>query len=374
MSPKQKCLFIIGTRPEAIKLAPLVKVMAGSSKWQPLVCVTGQHREMLDQVLTFFQIKPLYRLHIMRPRQTLFTSTADILQKLDSVLHKAVPDYVLVQGDTTTALAGALAGYYRKIPVVHIEAGLRSGDKYAPYPEELNRSLISRLADYHFAPTKTAAANLQREGITQNVFVTGNTVIDALLLGLQVIKKNPAVYAQRFAFLTPDKKIILVTGHRRESFGKQFENICLALRDIVRQHKNAQIVYPVHLNPAVQRPVRRILKNVPDIHLLEPLSYPQLLWLLNKSYLVLTDSGGLQEEAPSLGKPVLVLRNITERPEGIKSGNARLVGTERARIVQNVQELLTDKRGYRRMAKSANPYGDGLACGKILKALQKIAA
>jgi len=288
------------------------------------------------------------------------------------VVSKSRPDYIVVQGDTATALCGALTGYYHQIPVIHIEAGLRSGDKYAPYPEELNRRLISHLADYHFAPTKSAVENLKKEGITKNVFVTGNTVIDALFLGLKIIKKNPQIYARRFACLDKNKKIILVTGHRRESFGEQFENICLALRDIAEKHSDVQIVYPAHLNPNVQKPVYAILRNFKNIHLLKPLSYPEFIWLLNKTYLVLTDSGGVQEEAPSLGKPALVLRNVTERREGIQAGNAKLVGTKRSVILKAVEKLLTEKTVYNKMTKAANPYGDGKAGKKILKVMGRL--
>jgi UDP-N-acetylglucosamine 2-epimerase (non-hydrolysing) len=276
-----------------------------------------------------------------------------------------------VQGDTTSALAGALAGYYRKIPVIHIEAGLRSGDKLSPYPEELNRKLISHLADYHFAPTLAAAANLKREGITKNIFVTGNTVIDALFLGLEKIREKPVIYEKYFSFLDRDKKIILVTGHRRESFGRQLENICTAIKDLAGQNRDAQIVYPVHLNPQVQKPVLKILKNVPNVYLLKPLAYPYLLWLLEKCYFVLTDSGGLQEEAPSLGKPALVMREITERLEGIKAGNAVLVGTDRKNIVRQAEKLLTEPKTYKKMAGAKNPYGDGKASQKILKILAR---
>ncbi|GBR73015.1 UDP-N-acetylglucosamine 2-epimerase [Candidatus Termititenax aidoneus] len=360
---------MLGTRPEAIKLAPLIRTMAQTAGFQPVVCATGQHKEMLAQALKFFQIKPQFNLKIMRRNQTLSGLTARLLSKLDKVINKSRPDCLMVQGDTTTALAGALAGYYHKIPVAHVEAGLRSGDKHAPYPEELNRILISRLADYHFAPTQAAAANLKKEGVTKNILVSGNTVLDALFWSLRKIKENPRTYEKYFAFLAKNKKIILVTGHRRESFGRQFENICLALRDLARRNKDAQIVYPVHLNPQVQKPVAKILKKIPNVHLLKPLAYPYLLWLLDKCYLALTDSGGLQEEAPSLGKPVLVLRKVTERLEGLKTGGAQLVGTDRKNIVRQVEKLLTNKKAYKKMASAGNPYGDGRAVFKILNAL-----
>jgi UDP-N-acetylglucosamine 2-epimerase (non-hydrolysing) len=297
--------------------------------------------------------------------------TARLLSKLDATLTKAAPDYIVVQGDTTTAFCGALAGYYKKIPVAHIEAGLRSGVKFSPYPEELNRILAGYLADYHVAPTKAAAANLRQENIAKNIHVVGNTVIDALFLGLRIIKKNPKPYAKYFAFLDKNKKIILVTGHRRESFGRQFEEICSALREIARQNPDAQIVYPVHLNPYVQKPAWKILRGAPNIYLLKPLAYPYLLWLLDKCYFVLTDSGGLQEEAPSLNKPVLVLRQVTERLEGLKAGGAKLVGTDRKNIVRAVQKLLTDPRAYSKMSRAGNPYGDGKASGRIISVFKR---
>ncbi|MDR1452547.1 MAG: UDP-N-acetylglucosamine 2-epimerase (non-hydrolyzing), partial [Candidatus Margulisbacteria bacterium] len=366
---QKKFLFVLGTRPEAIKLAPLIRAMTQTADFQPLVCATGQHKEMLTQALRFFQIRPQFDLKIMRRDQTLSGLTARLLSKLDRVIDKAQPDYIVVQGDTTSALAGALAGYYHKIPVAHVEAGLRSGAKYSPYPEELNRKLIGHLADYHFAPTKTAADNLRQENITKNIYTVGNTVVDALFLGLDIIKKNPEPYAKYFAFLDQQKKIILVTGHRRESFGRQFENICSALRDIARQHRDVQIVYPVHLNPHVRRPVFETLGKEKNIHLLKPLAYPYLLWLLEKCFFVLTDSGGLQEEAPSLGKPTLVMRQVTERLEGIQAGNAVLIGTERKNIVRQAQRLLTEQKTYKKMASAKNPYGDGRAVFKILKVL-----
>jgi UDP-N-acetylglucosamine 2-epimerase (non-hydrolysing) len=366
---QKKFLFILGTRPEAIKLAPLIKAMARTAGFQPLVCATGQHRQMLDQALKFFQIKPQFNLKIMRRNQTLSGLTARLLSKLDATLTKAAPDYIVVQGDTTTAFCGALAGYYKKIPVAHIEAGLRSGAKFSPYPEELNRILAGHLADYHFAPTKTAADNLRQENIAKNIHIVGNTVIDALFLGLRIIKKNPRPYEKYFAFLDKNKKIILVTGHRRESFGRQFEEICYALREIARQNPDAQIVYPVHLNPHVQRPARKILQDAPNIYLLKPLAYPYLLWLLEKCYFVLTDSGGLQEEAPSLNKPALVLRQVTERLEGLKAGGSKLVGTDRENIIRAAQKLLTDQKIYKKMASAKNPYGNGKASEKILKIL-----
>lgn len=365
-----KCLFIFGTRPEAIKMAPLILELKKSPElFDVSVCVTGQHRNMLDQVLSFFQIKPDYDLNLMKPNQTLFDITADVLKELKPILEKVNPHLVFVQGDTTTAFSAALSSYYSKIPIVHIEAGLRSQNKYSPYPEEINRVLIGHLADYHFAPTPRAQENLFAENIRKNVFVVGNTVIDALFLGLKIIEeKGQKEFQNYFSFLDFSKKIILVTGHRRESFGKPFENICLAIKEIAKQQE-VQIVYPVHLNPNVKEPVYRILSHIPNIFLIEPLDYPYLIWLLNQSYLVLTDSGGIQEEAPSLGKPVLVMREVTERTEGIEAGTAKLVGSSKEKIVEATLDLLHNKENYQSMAKAKNPYGDGKTSLKIKEIL-----
>lgn len=357
-------LFILGTRPEAIKLAPLIRTLAAAGKVK--VCSTGQHRQMLDQVLGFFSIVPDYDLRIMGRDQTLFTVTARALARLERVIDDARPDLILVQGDTTTAFAGALAGFYRKIPVAHIEAGLRSFDKFSPYPEEMNRLLVSRLADYHFAPTKKARENLLSEGVpSRNIFVVGNTVIDALFTGLDIIRADEKPCRRKFRTVDFSKKLILVTGHRRESFGRPFEQICRALKEIAR--RGVEIVYPVHLNPRVRAHVYPLLRDVANIHLIEPLDYPHLIWLMGQSHLVLTDSGGIQEEAPSLGKPVLVMRDVTERTEGIEAGTAILVGTDRRRIVEETSRLLEDPRAYRAMARRKNPYGDGRACRRIRK-------
>jgi UDP-N-acetylglucosamine 2-epimerase (non-hydrolysing) len=363
----KKILFIYGTRPEAIKMAPLIKEFEKHPEtFKVEVCLTGQHREMLDQVNSFFGIRGDYDLNLMSPNQTLFDVTERCLKGLESVLDRSNPDLVFVQGDTTTVMAGAIAAYYKKIPVAHLEAGLRSGDNYSPFPEEINRKIASQIAEYHFAPTKGAAENLGREGITKNVHVVGNTVIDALQLGLALIKeRGEEEYERFFAFICPANRIILVTGHRRESFGGGFEGICAAIKEIARVFTDVQIVYPVHLNPNVREPVNRILGGLKNVHLIEPLGYPYLIWLMSKCYLVLTDSGGIQEEAPALGKPVLVMREVTERMEGVQAGTARLVGTSRDVIVACTTKLLLDTAEYEEMAKAINPYGDGKTSERI---------
>jgi len=369
----KKFLFIFGTRPEAIKLAPVIrKFQNNQEKFTVKICVTAQHREMLDQVLNFFGIRPDYDLNLMKPNQSLFRLTADIIESLENVLNEFDPDLIFVQGDTTTAFAGALAGFYKRIRVAHIEAGLRSCDKYSPFPEEINRVLVGHIVDFHFAPTEKAKENLLIEGIRNNVWVVGNTVIDALFLGLDIIKEHGEVtYYNYFRFIDFTKRIILVTGHRRESFGKPFRNICFALKEIANSFYDIEIVYPVHLNPNVQRPVNEILKGHPRIHLIEPLEYPYLIWLMSKSYLVLTDSGGIQEEAPSLGKPVLVMRNVTERTEGIEAKTAKLVGTDKEKIVLETAKLLEDSKEYDKMAKAVNPYGDGKTSIRIRKIVEE---
>jgi UDP-N-acetylglucosamine 2-epimerase (non-hydrolysing) len=368
----RKILFIFGTRPEAIKMAPLIKEFEKNNNYFDIkVCVTGQHRQMLDQVLDFFDIKPDFDLNLMKHNQTLFDITAGAIKGLEKVLNDYNPDLIFVQGDTTTAFVGSLAGFYKKIKIAHLEAGLRSGNKYSPYPEEINRILAGHISDFHFAPTITAKKNLLKENINENIWIVGNTVIDALFLGLKIIKeKNEKKYEEYFKFINFNKKIILVTGHRRESFGKPFENICNALKTIVEKHENIEIVYPVHLNPNVREPVNRILKNNKRIHLIEPLDYPYLIWLMDKSFFVLTDSGGIQEEAPSLGKPVLVMRDVTERMEGIKAGNAKLVGTVISKIINESERLLINKNHYNRMSKAKNPYGDGTASVQIVEILK----
>lgn len=366
---KARFLLIFGTRPEAIKMAPLVPALKQIGEVR--VCVTAQHRKMLDQVLDFFSLRADYDLNIMKEDQSLFTVTSGSLRLLEGIIDDCRPDIILVQGDTTTAFVGALAGYYKKVKVAHIEAGLRSFNKYSPFPEEINRSLIGRMADYHFAPTEKARGNLLRENVYEkNVSVVGNTVIDALFKGMDIIKKDDSKYKRRFRFLDNSKKLILVTGHRRESFGRPFGQICRALKDIAGEE--VQIIYPVHLNPNVRSAVYTLLRGVENIHLIEPVDYPSLIWLMSKSYLVLTDSGGIQEEAPSLGKPVLVMRDVTERTEGIDAGTAVLVGTDRKKIVESARKLLHNRKAYEKMAKRRNPYGDGTAAAQIRDILKKI--
>ena len=368
----RKILLIFGTRPEAIKFAPLYQEFNKNSNFFDVkVCITAQHRQMLDQVLNFFGIKPDYDLNLMKNNQSLFDITTGVLRGLEKVLKDYKPDLVFVQGDTTSAFVGALSAFYMKIKVAHLESGLRSYNKYAPFPEEINRVLIGHLADYHFAPTIKAKENLQKEGVKENVWVVGNTVIDALFWGLEIIEKNINLkkeiesFFERFLDSNEDK-VILVTGHRRESFGEGFENICKALKEIAIQFPEIKIIYPVHLNPNVREPVNRILNGIANIYLIEPLEYPYLIWLMSKSYLVLTDSGGIQEEAPSLGKPVLVMRDVTERIEGIEAGTAKLVGTKKETIFKAVQSLIENQSEYQKMSKAVNPYGDGLASKRIV--------
>jgi len=366
----KKILFIFGTRPEAIKLAPLVKeVQKHPTNLDCKVCVTAQHREMLDQVLNFFDIKPDYDLDLMQKNQSLTDITVRALSGLSDIIASFQPDYIIVQGDTTTAFTGALAGYYHKSKVVHIEAGLRTGNKYSPYPEEMNRILAGHITDYHFAPTKGAEMNLKNEGINDNIWVVGNTVIDALFLGLNIIKNEGDDYFKdEFDFIDFSKRIILVTGHRRESFGEPFLNICHALSEIV-EHNDVELVYPVHLNPNVKEPVHKILAGTKNIHLIDPLNYPELIWLMEKSHLIITDSGGIQEEGPSLGKPILVMREVTERMEGVDAGTALLVGTDKKLIINSANKLLNDEAEYQKMAKAINPYGDGKTSERITRIL-----
>lgn len=366
---KLKILFIFGTRPEAIKMAPIIKECEKQKEnCEYKVCVTGQHKEMLEQVLSFFSIKTDFDLSLMQHDQTLFDITARALKGIELVLTDFLADVVLVQGDTTTAMAGALAGYYKKIKVGHVEAGLRSGNMYSPFPEEINRKIVSTVTHFHFAPTKRAKENLEQENYTANIYVTGNTVIDALLWGVQQVRTSEVI-ATSFPFLDNEKKLILVTAHRRESFGREFENICNALLTIAKNNPGFEIVYPVHLNPNVQSIVHKSLSGHPNIHLIEPVGYPELIWLMDKSYLVLTDSGGIQEEAPTLGKPVLVMRNVTERQEGVDSGTALLAGTDEKKIVNETQKLIDDEEAYEKMARAVNPYGDGTASSQILSIL-----
>jgi UDP-N-acetylglucosamine 2-epimerase (non-hydrolysing) len=371
----KKILLVFGTRPEAIKLAPVInRLKRQRSGFAVTVCVTAQHRQMLDQVLSIFSISPDYDLDIMKKNQDLFDITTKSLKGLKKVFEKAGPDIVLAQGDTTTAFIAGLAAFYLKIPVGHVEAGLRTYNKYSPFPEEKNRHLLSVLADYHFAPTQLSKSNLLREGITEEkIWVTGNTVIDALLQVVRGQKSEAGkkVLAHYFKekwnleFNTQNSKLVLVTGHRRENFGEGFEDICHALRAIAEKRNDVTIVYPVHLNPHVQEPVKRILSGIKNIYLIKPLEYEQFVYLMNSSYLILTDSGGIQEEAPSLGKPVLVMRNTTERPEGIEAGVVKLVGTDQNNIMKGTLDLLEDRIMYERMSESVNPYGDGRASERI---------
>ncbi|NMP29690.1 UDP-N-acetylglucosamine 2-epimerase (non-hydrolyzing) [Rahnella sp. SAP-1] len=369
-----KVLTIFGTRPEAIKMAPLVHALAKDNAFDSRVCVTAQHREMLDQVLQLFAIKPDYDLNIMQPGQGLTEITCRILTGLKPVLEEFKPDVVLVHGDTTTTLSASMAAFYQQIPIGHVEAGLRTGDLLSPWPEEGNRCLTGHLANWHFAPTETSRSNLLREGINESgIVVTGNTVIDALLWVRDLIAYSPervAHFADNFSFIDPEKKLILVTGHRRESFGGGFERICNALAQIARQHPEAQILYPMHMNPQVREPVQRILQGIDNVVLIEPQDYLPFIYLMDRAYLILTDSGGVQEEAPSLGKPVLVMRDTTERPEAVDAGTVKLVGTDTATIVREVSTLLSDSEAYHTMSRAHNPYGDGHACSRILAALK----
>lgn len=360
--------IVMGTRPEAIKLAPLITQLRTDHRFVTRVIVTGQHRTMLDQVLKFFDITPDIDLNIMTANQTLPQLTADLLTKISPFLTTTDTDWVIVQGDTTTAFVAALAARYGGCKVGHIEAGLRSFDKLAPFPEELNRCMISQLTDIHFAPTQSAADHLARESISTSVYVVGNTVIDALLMGIDKLDSDPI----DLGFMPPissDKPPILVTGHRRENFGAPFEAICHAMRDIVTQAPDCEIIYPVHLNPNVQDPVFRILNNHPRIHLIPPVNYPEMIYLLRTCALVLTDSGGIQEEAPALGKPVVVMRDVTERMEGVTAGTAVLVGSDRTKIVSTVLQLWIDPTAHARMATAINPYGDGTAVSQIIAIL-----
>ncbi|WP_433669116.1 non-hydrolyzing UDP-N-acetylglucosamine 2-epimerase [Klebsiella michiganensis] len=369
-----KVLTVFGTRPEAIKMAPLVHALAKDPHFEAKVCVTAQHREMLDQVLKLFSIVPEYDLNIMQPGQGLTEITCRILEGLKPVLESFKPDVVLVHGDTTTTMAASLAAFYQRIPVGHVEAGLRTGDLSSPWPEEGNRTLTGHLATYHFAPTETSRQNLLRENIADNrITVTGNTVIDALFWVRDRVLSDEALHnelTQRYPFLANGKKMILVTGHRRESFGRGFEQICHALAEIAANNPDVQIVYPVHLNPNVSEPVKRILGHVENVILIEPQDYLPFVWLMNRAWLILTDSGGIQEEAPSLGKPVLVMREMTERPEAVSAGTVCLVGTDSQRIVNEVTRLLQDESAYQAMSRAHNPYGDGQACHRILSALK----
>jgi UDP-N-acetylglucosamine 2-epimerase (non-hydrolysing) len=374
-----KVMLVFGTRPEAIKMAPLVKgLQARADELDTVVCVTAQHREMLDQALTLFEIVPDHDLNIMKPGQDLFDITGHILNGLKPVLVQEKPDLVLVHGDTTTTLAASLAAYYSGILVGHVEAGLRTGNKLAPYPEEMNRRLTGAIADVHYAPTGVAQANLLREGVAATaIHVTGNTVIDALLAVVHKLRNDAQAQKnlqERFAFLDPTRRLILVTGHRRENFGQGFQNICQALADIASEHGDVEILYPVHLNPNVRQPVSEILaaRKLYNVHLIEPVDYLPFVYLMDRAHIIITDSGGVQEEAPSLGKPVLVMRETTERPEAVDAGTVRLVGTSREKIVGEARRLLTDEAEYAKMSRAHNPYGDGKAVQRIVESILSI--
>ena len=373
MPTSKKILTVIGTRPEAIKLCPLVKEFQSRQEFDSVVCSTGQHREMLAQVFSTFDIQADHDLDLMAPNQTLAMVTARATTGLDQVFAEVNPDLCIVQGDTTTAFTGALVGHYHKTAIAHVEAGLRTGNKFSPFPEEMNRRLVGRMADLHFAPTQHSQKALLDEGVApETVFVTGNTVIDALLWTRDRVIESPPEETQTIENLIGQSEMVLVTGHRRESFGSGFENMCQAIRTVADKHSDVQFVYPVHLNPNVQKPVNEILGDHPRIHLIAPLSYEPFVWLMNRATVVLTDSGGVQEEAPSLGKPVLVMRENTERPEGVEAGNAKLVGTSQEKIVEELSALLNDPSSRDAMARIANPYGDGNACQKIAGIIRNI--
>lgn len=381
----KKVMLVFGTRPEAIKMAPLVKeFQKNTESFETIVCVTGQHREMLDQVLTIFDIKPDYDLNIMKLGQDLYDITARVLTGMRDVLKECKPDVVLVHGDTTTSTATALAAFYQQIPVGHVEAGLRTHNIYSPWPEEMNRQITSRIATYNFSPTPLSESNLVAEKAIGQIFVTGNTVIDSLHMVIDKLKNNKALAKEQDQVLLnagydvnrliDGKKLVLITGHRRENFGDGFISMCSAIRDLKNKYPEVDFVYPMHLNPNVRKPIHEIfgdnLSNLGNMFFIEPLQYLEFVYLMEKSTIVLTDSGGIQEEAPGLGKPVLVMRDTTERPEALSSGTVHLVGTDYNKIVNEVSTLLDDEAAYEKMSKAVNPYGDGKACGRIIKALK----
>ncbi len=371
---KKKNLIVFGTRPEAIKMAPLIKEFQKYEAFETKVCVTAQHREMLDQVLDFFEIKPDYDLDLMKPNQNLYTLTSDIILGLKPILEDFKPDYVYVHGDTSTTMATSIAAFYGGAKVCHVEAGLRTHNKYSPFPEEMNRQVTGRIADIHFAPTITSKENLLLENIVESsILITGNTVIDALLQSSDKVNsiQNDEIESLK-STIDFKKKIILVTGHRRENHGDGFINICAALKEIALANPDVQIIYPVHLNPNVKGPVYEILGDVSNIKLISPLAYPAFVWLMNQSYIIITDSGGVQEEAPSLGKPVLVMRDTTERPEAVEAGTVILVGTNKDKIISECLDLLNNKERYEQMSALHNPYGDGKACERIVKYIKEI--
>ena len=380
MNIVRNIMLVFGTRPEAIKMAPLYHALRASSDFQTTVCVTAQHRQMLDQVLKVFDVIPDIDLDLMQPGQDLFDVTASVLLGMREVLRQHRPDVVLVHGDTTTTLATAMAAFYAGVPVGHVEAGLRSHDLYAPFPEEFNRQVASRLTRWHFAPTPFSRQNLLDEHVkNESITVTGNTVIDALLWVLDRIEANPDrrsaiinLLNDRLPFNWRDTSFVLITGHRRENFGDGFLQICEGITELAKRYPTVHFVYPLHLNPNVQQPVKKFLGNLSNVHLIDPLDYEPFVFLLKHCYIVLTDSGGIQEEAPSLGKPVLVMRDVTERPEAISAGTVRLVGANRERIVKNIAELLDNDDSYRSMSRAHNPYGDGRACSRIVDVMRKI--
>ena len=383
----KKVLLVFGTRPEAIKMAPLVKKFQENSEFQTMVCVTAQHREMLDQVLDIFEIKPDYDLNIMKQGQDLYDITSRVLLGLRDVLNETNPDFVLVHGDTTTSTAAALAAFYKQIPVVHVEAGLRTNNIYSPWPEEMNRRMTGRLATYHLAPTELSRQNLLKENVdNQNIIITGNTVIDALFWVVNKIKeddnlastlqkniKNNGYDVER---INNDRKLVLITGHRRENFGEGFRNICNAIKTLSIKYPDVDFVYPMHLNPNVRKPISEIFgqenEKLSNTFFIEPLDYLNFIFLMEKAYIILTDSGGIQEEAPSLGKPVLVMRDNTERPEALEAGTVKLVGTDYDKIINEVLELLDNEESYNKMSKAVNPYGDGSACKRIVDFLKEL--
>lgn len=376
---KRKVLCVFGTRPEAIKMAPVVRELTRQpDDFSCVVCVTGQHREMLDQVLALFDVKPAYDLNLMKPRQDLFDVTCGVLQRIKKVLTNERPDLVLVHGDTTTTMAASLAAFYSRIRVGHVEAGLRTGDKNSPFPEEINRKVTGAVADIHFAPTSAARDNLLREGTPkESIFVTGNTVIDALFLISEKIHRDESLrekLEKQFSFLDPNRRMILVTGHRRENFGDGFERICRALAEIAKFCPTADILYPVHLNPNVRDPVNKILgaQGLRNVYLIEPVEYLPFIYLMERSYIIITDSGGVQEEAPSLGKPVLVIRETTERPEAVTAGTVKLVGTSQDSIIAETLRLLHSTESYEEMSRAHNPYGDGKAAARIISIIKSM--
>lgn len=370
-----KVLSVFGTRPEAIKMAPLVHMLKSDTRFESKVCVTGQHREMLDQVLSLFNIVPDYDLNIMKKGQDLTDVTVSILQGMKTVFEEYKPDYVLVHGDTATTLSVSLSAYYHQVKVGHVEAGLRTGNIYSPWPEEGNRKVTGALANIHFAPTATSKDNLLKENVLEdNIFVTGNTVIDALFMVKDKITSNPSFINEmvaKFPFMGTERRKVLITGHRRESFGGGFERICSAISTLAEKYGDVDFIYPVHLNPNVREPVQRLLSHQSNIYLIEPLEYLPFVYFMNASAIILTDSGGIQEEAPSLGKPVLVMRETTERPEAVDAGTVKLVGTDVSAIVENVSLLLESEEDYHRMSRAHNPYGDGRACQRICDALAR---